>query len=139
MYKLLTKKIACAKKEHDKDGKEKCHGKSELHHERDHGQGKYHTGKHKKKYCDYHGLCHHNIKECNYYQACRKHVQPTHYIMEEQRLWQVWFVKDAKRYAKKHTLSAKEVKNLNTFIKNKIDETIKQYNCNMHMMSNFED
>eukprot|EP00957_Ditylum_brightwellii_P168108 12798114-Ditylum_brightwellii.AAC.1 len=59
--------------------------------------------------------------------------------MEEQRLRQVQFVKDAKRCAKKCSLSTKEVKNLNTFVKDKIDETIKQCNHNMHAMSNFKD
>eukprot|EP00957_Ditylum_brightwellii_P180862 13779051-Ditylum_brightwellii.AAC.2 len=59
--------------------------------------------------------------------------------MEEQRLWQVQFVKDAKRHAKKHGPSAKEVKDLNTFVKGKIDKTIKQCNFNMHMINNFED
>eukprot|EP00957_Ditylum_brightwellii_P067668 5136184-Ditylum_brightwellii.AAC.1 len=97
MHKPHAKKIACAKKEHDKARKEKHHGKSELHHKRHHSEGRHHAEKHKKKYCDYHGLCHHDMKECNYYQACRKHVQPTHHITEKQRLWQVHFVKDAKR------------------------------------------
>eukprot|EP00957_Ditylum_brightwellii_P173276 13191972-Ditylum_brightwellii.AAC.1 len=32
MHKPLAKKIAHAKKEHDEAGKEKCHGRSELHH-----------------------------------------------------------------------------------------------------------
>eukprot|EP00957_Ditylum_brightwellii_P041568 3148384-Ditylum_brightwellii.AAC.1 len=73
IHKPLAKKIACAKKEHDKDRKEKHHDKSELCNKRHHGQGKCHTGKRKKKYCDYHGLFHHDTKECNYYQACRKH------------------------------------------------------------------
>eukprot|EP00957_Ditylum_brightwellii_P084457 6422538-Ditylum_brightwellii.AAC.1 len=59
--------------------------------------------------------------------------------MEEQMIKQVWFVKDAKRHTKKHSLSAKEVKNINVFIKDKIDETIKQCNCNMPEMSNFKD
>eukprot|EP00957_Ditylum_brightwellii_P084559 6430126-Ditylum_brightwellii.AAC.1 len=88
MHKSLSKKIAHAKKEHDKARKEKCHSKSESHHKRHHGLGKCHTGKCKKKYCDYHGLCHHDTQKCNYYQAFRKHVQPTHHITEEQRLWQ---------------------------------------------------
>eukprot|EP00957_Ditylum_brightwellii_P150800 11481699-Ditylum_brightwellii.AAC.1 len=59
--------------------------------------------------------------------------------MEQQRLQQVWFVKDAEKQAKKCGISAKEVKDLNTFFKEKIDETIKQCNCNMHAMSNFKD
>eukprot|EP00957_Ditylum_brightwellii_P076655 5826942-Ditylum_brightwellii.AAC.1 len=139
LHKLLVKKIACIKKERDKDRKGKCHGKSESRHKRHHSQGKCPTGKHKKKYCDYHGLCHHDKKKCKYYQACRKHVQPTHHITEDQRLWQVQFVKDAKSCTKKCNLSAREVKNLNKFIKDKIDETIKQSDCNMHAMSNFED
>eukprot|EP00957_Ditylum_brightwellii_P069087 5244423-Ditylum_brightwellii.AAC.1 len=50
LHKLLTKKIACAKKEHEKGRKGKHHGKSELHHKRSHGQGKHHAGQHKKKF-----------------------------------------------------------------------------------------
>eukprot|EP00957_Ditylum_brightwellii_P080004 6083855-Ditylum_brightwellii.AAC.1 len=108
MHKSLAKKIGCAKKEHDKAGKEKHHGKLDSHHKRRHGSGKHYAGKRKKKCCDYHGLCHHDTKECNFYQAYRKHVQPTHHFTEQQRLWQVWFVKDTKRCAKKCSLSAKE-------------------------------
>eukprot|EP00957_Ditylum_brightwellii_P025082 1898053-Ditylum_brightwellii.AAC.1 len=43
MHTPLAKKIACAKKEHGKDGKEKHHGRSELHHKRCHGQGTHHA------------------------------------------------------------------------------------------------
>eukprot|EP00957_Ditylum_brightwellii_P198027 15087343-Ditylum_brightwellii.AAC.1 len=59
--------------------------------------------------------------------------------MEQQRLWQVWFVKDAKRQAKKCCLSAKEVKDFNVFVKDKINETIKEHDHDMHAMSNFKD
>eukprot|EP00957_Ditylum_brightwellii_P088589 6747812-Ditylum_brightwellii.AAC.1 len=59
--------------------------------------------------------------------------------MEQQRLQQVQFVKDTERRAKKCGLSAKEVKDINTFTKDKINETIKECNHNMHTMSNFED
>eukprot|EP00957_Ditylum_brightwellii_P085644 6515181-Ditylum_brightwellii.AAC.1 len=83
MHKPLAKKIDCAKKEHDKAGKEKHHGKSELHHERYHSSGKLHAGKRKKKYCNYHDLCYHDTKEYNYYQDHRKHTQPTQCITEE--------------------------------------------------------
>eukprot|EP00957_Ditylum_brightwellii_P163752 12466653-Ditylum_brightwellii.AAC.1 len=69
----------------------------------------------------------------------RKHVQPTCCIKERQRLWQVQFVKDAKRRAKMPNLTGKEVKDLNMFVKDKIKETIKERNHNMHAMSNFED
>eukprot|EP00957_Ditylum_brightwellii_P184505 14053110-Ditylum_brightwellii.AAC.1 len=79
------------------------------------------------------------MEECNCVQAHRKHVHPMHRITEQQRLWQVWFVKDAGRQAKKHGLSAKEVKDLNAFVKDKINETIKELDCNMYMISNFED
>eukprot|EP00957_Ditylum_brightwellii_P001771 136344-Ditylum_brightwellii.AAC.1 len=58
-----------------------------------------------------------------------------HHITEQQRLWQVWFVKDAERSAKKRGLICKEVKDLNVFVKDKI----KERNCNMHTMSNFKD
>eukprot|EP00957_Ditylum_brightwellii_P066362 5037550-Ditylum_brightwellii.AAC.1 len=58
--------------------------------------------------------------------------------MDQQRLWQVWYVKDAERLAKKCGLSAKEVKDLNTFVKGKVDETIKEHNYNMHAMSDFK-
>eukprot|EP00957_Ditylum_brightwellii_P083212 6326727-Ditylum_brightwellii.AAC.1 len=118
----MQKLLACAKKDHDKasrDGTGKCHGKSELHHKRFHRPGKLHAGKCKKKSCNYHGLCHHDTKACNYYQACRKH--------------------NAKRCVKKHSLSTKEVKDLNTFVKGKTNETIKQYNHNMHAMRDLKD
>eukprot|EP00957_Ditylum_brightwellii_P041624 3152671-Ditylum_brightwellii.AAC.1 len=48
------------------------------------------------------------MEECNFVQAYKKHVQPTQRITEQQRLWQVQFVKDTKRQAKKCGLSAKE-------------------------------
>eukprot|EP00957_Ditylum_brightwellii_P118943 9071455-Ditylum_brightwellii.AAC.1 len=69
----------------------------------------------------------------------RKNVQPMHHVAEQQRLQQVQFVKDAKRQAKKHSLAGKEVKDLNVFVKDKIEKMIKQHDCDMHMMSNFED
>eukprot|EP00957_Ditylum_brightwellii_P133508 10178326-Ditylum_brightwellii.AAC.1 len=31
------------------------------------------------------------------------------------------------------------IKNLNAFVKDKIDQTIKEHNYDMHMMSNFKD
>eukprot|EP00957_Ditylum_brightwellii_P167306 12736015-Ditylum_brightwellii.AAC.1 len=65
------------------------------------------------------------MEECNFVQACRKHVQPAHCITEQQRLWQVWFVKDAERQAKRCSLTGKEVEDLNAFVKDKIKETIK--------------
>eukprot|EP00957_Ditylum_brightwellii_P059189 4492127-Ditylum_brightwellii.AAC.1 len=58
--------------------------------------------------------------------------------MEQQRLRQVWFVKDAERRAKKRGLTGREVKNLNTFVKDKIKETIKERDHDMHAMSNFD-
>eukprot|EP00957_Ditylum_brightwellii_P114838 8756444-Ditylum_brightwellii.AAC.1 len=42
MYTPLTKKIACAKKEHDNDSKGKCHNKLKLCHKRCHSLGKCH-------------------------------------------------------------------------------------------------
>eukprot|EP00957_Ditylum_brightwellii_P169301 12885454-Ditylum_brightwellii.AAC.1 len=95
LQKLLGKKIACARKEHDDDEKGKRQDKPKLHHKRHHGLGKLHQGKRKKKFCNYHGLCYHDIEECNFVQARRKHIQLTHCITEQQRLWQVRFVKDA--------------------------------------------
>eukprot|EP00957_Ditylum_brightwellii_P151327 11523262-Ditylum_brightwellii.AAC.1 len=71
--------------------------------------------------------------------SCRKHVQPTHCITEQQRLWQVWFVKDAKRWTKKHGLTGKEVKDLSVFVKDKIKEMIKERDRDMHVMSNYKD
>eukprot|EP00957_Ditylum_brightwellii_P020656 1557227-Ditylum_brightwellii.AAC.1 len=59
--------------------------------------------------------------------------------MEKQRLRQVRFVKDAERHAKKHGLTGREIKDLNVFVKDKIKETIKDRDCDMHAMSNFED
>eukprot|EP00957_Ditylum_brightwellii_P111756 8523835-Ditylum_brightwellii.AAC.1 len=62
-----------------------------------------------------------------------------HHITEQQRLRQVWFVKDAKRQSKRRSLTGNEVKDLNTFIKDKIKDTIKGHDCNIHAMSNFKD
>eukprot|EP00957_Ditylum_brightwellii_P122210 9319610-Ditylum_brightwellii.AAC.1 len=139
LQKLLKKKIACAKKEHDKDGKRKRQDKPKLRHERCLGLGKCHQGKQKKKYCGYHGLCYHDMDKCNFVQSHRKYVHPTHRITEQQRLWQVWFVKDTKRRAKRHGLTGKEVKDLNVFVNDKIEETITERNHNMHAMSDFKD
>eukprot|EP00957_Ditylum_brightwellii_P021789 1643985-Ditylum_brightwellii.AAC.1 len=61
-----------------------------------------------KKFCDYHGLCYHDTDKCNFVEAYRRHAQPTHCITEQQRLWQVQFVKESKRQAKKHGLTGKE-------------------------------
>eukprot|EP00957_Ditylum_brightwellii_P195272 14876765-Ditylum_brightwellii.AAC.1 len=72
-------------------------------------------------------------------QSHTQHIQPTHHITEQQRLRQVWFVKDSKRPAKKRGLTSKEIKDFNVFIKDKIKETIKEYNRNMHVMSSIED
>jgi hypothetical protein len=95
--------------------------------------------KKKEFFFDYHGLCYHDTDRCNFVQSCRKHVQPMHQIMEQQRLWQVRFVKDTKRWAKKRGLAGKEVKDLNAFVKDKINETVKQHECSMRVMSNFEE
>eukprot|EP00957_Ditylum_brightwellii_P120415 9187572-Ditylum_brightwellii.AAC.1 len=62
-----------------------------------------------------------------------------HHITEQQRLWQVRFIKDAEKQAKKCSLSAKEVKDLNVFVKDKINEIIKERDHGMHVMSNFKD
>eukprot|EP00957_Ditylum_brightwellii_P039034 2950121-Ditylum_brightwellii.AAC.1 len=48
-------------------------------------------------------------------------------------------MKDAKRHTKKCSLIGREVKDLNTFVKDKIKETIKEHDRNIHAMSNFED
>eukprot|EP00957_Ditylum_brightwellii_P097507 7426391-Ditylum_brightwellii.AAC.1 len=51
MHKLLAKKIACTKKDHDKASrhvKRKHHNKSELHRKRRHCLGNHHAGTHKK-------------------------------------------------------------------------------------------
>eukprot|EP00957_Ditylum_brightwellii_P022935 1730999-Ditylum_brightwellii.AAC.1 len=60
-----------------------------------------------------------------------------HRITEKQRFQQVWFVKDAERQAKKRVLTGREVKDLNVFVKDKIKETIKERDSDMHAMSNF--
>eukprot|EP00957_Ditylum_brightwellii_P109626 8361508-Ditylum_brightwellii.AAC.1 len=144
MQKPLKKKIACVIKEHGNLDRKK----PKLRHKRRHSsdkrykkrhQNKYHGGKCKKNFCNYHGLCYHDTDGCNFVQAHRKHVQPTHHIIEQQRLWQVQFVKDAKRCAKRHGLTGKEVKDLNTFVKDKINETIKEHNRDKHATSNSED
>eukprot|EP00957_Ditylum_brightwellii_P114077 8697930-Ditylum_brightwellii.AAC.1 len=108
LQKLLRKKIACARKEHGNNRKETCQDKPKSHHERRHSLEKCHQGKRKKKYCNYHGLCYHGMGKCNFVQSHRKHVQPMHHIMEQQRLKQVWLVKDTKRRAKKCGLTGKE-------------------------------
>eukprot|EP00957_Ditylum_brightwellii_P057253 4338594-Ditylum_brightwellii.AAC.1 len=100
LQKLLGGKIACVRKEHDDNRKGKCQDKPKLCHKRCHSLGKLHQGKRKKILCNYHGLCYHDTDKCNFVQAHRKHVQSTHHITEQQRLRQVWFVKDAKRQTK---------------------------------------
>eukprot|EP00957_Ditylum_brightwellii_P099749 7598660-Ditylum_brightwellii.AAC.1 len=83
-------------------------------------------------FCNYHGLWYHGMDKCNFVQSHRKQIQPMYRITEQQRLWQVQFVKDAKRQAKKRSLIGKEVKDLNVFVKDKIKEMIKEHNRNMH-------
>ena len=146
LQKPLKKRIACAAKEHEESdddkpikprykrrkGQTKRYGRRILRQ-----QSKRHGGKRMKKFCDYHGVCYHDTSECNLAKSCKKHVQPIHHITEQQRLWQVRFVKDTKRQAKKRSLTGREVKDLNAFVKDKINETIKERNCNMYAMSNF--
>ena len=48
-------------------------------------------------------------------------------------------MKDTERQAKKRGLTGKEVKDLNAFAKDKIAKTIKERDCNMHAMSDFDD
>eukprot|EP00957_Ditylum_brightwellii_P006970 528232-Ditylum_brightwellii.AAC.1 len=48
-----------------------------------------------------------------------KHVQHMHRITEQQRLWQVRFVKVAESCAKRRGLTGKKVKDLNAFVKDK--------------------
>eukprot|EP00957_Ditylum_brightwellii_P186993 14241216-Ditylum_brightwellii.AAC.1 len=147
LQKPLKKKIARAIKENDNldnkknkshhethQGQSKCYGRRILRQ-----QSKHHGGKCRKKYCDHHGFCYHDTDKCNLAKSHKKHVQPTHRIMEQQRLQQVRFVKDAKRRAKRRSLTGKEVKDLNVFAKDKIDKTIKDRNCDMHAMSDFKD
>eukprot|EP00957_Ditylum_brightwellii_P196193 14948959-Ditylum_brightwellii.AAC.1 len=62
-----------------------------------------------------------------------------HHIIEQQRLRQVWFVKDAEKRTKRRGLTGQDVKDLSAFVNNKINKTIKECNRGMHMMSNFED
>ena len=45
-------------------------------------------------------------------------------------------MKDAERQAKKRGLTGREVKDLNAFVKDKIKETIKEHDRDMHTMSN---
>eukprot|EP00957_Ditylum_brightwellii_P017549 1321815-Ditylum_brightwellii.AAC.1 len=89
-------------------------------------------GQAKKKYRDYHGFCYHDTSKWNLAKSGKKHVQLTHRITEQQRLWQIRFVKDAERRTKKHGLTGREIKDLNAFVKDKINETIKECNRNMH-------
>eukprot|EP00957_Ditylum_brightwellii_P120702 9206554-Ditylum_brightwellii.AAC.1 len=142
MHKLIAKKLAHTQKNHDEatksNGKARHHVKLESCHNRHHGSRKHHTRKCKKKHCNYHGLCHQSTEECDIYKACRKYVVPAHCITEKQRLRQVHFIKDTKRCTKKHSLSAKEVKDLNAFVKDKVDKMIKDCNYDMHAMSGFK-
>eukprot|EP00957_Ditylum_brightwellii_P209705 15362868-Ditylum_brightwellii.AAC.1 len=134
-------------KEHDNSDNKKTKLRNKTHHSQSkrygrhisRQQSKHHGGKHRKTYCDYHGLCYHDTSECDLAKSRKKHVPPTHCITEQQRLWQVQLVKDTERRTKRHGLTGKEVKDLNEFVKDKIDETIKERDRNMHAMSNFED
>eukprot|EP00957_Ditylum_brightwellii_P044269 3358279-Ditylum_brightwellii.AAC.2 len=72
------------------------------------------------------------MDECNFVQSCSKHIQLMHHIMKQQRLWQVQFVKDAKRQAKRRIMTGKEVKDLNAFVKDKIKKRIKEHGRYMH-------
>eukprot|EP00957_Ditylum_brightwellii_P183286 13961077-Ditylum_brightwellii.AAC.1 len=85
-----------------------------------------------KKFCDYHGICYHDTSESDLTKSHKKQVQLMRCIIEQQRLWQVWFMKDAKRRAKKRGLTGKEVKDLNAFVKDKIKEIIKDHDRNLH-------
>eukprot|EP00957_Ditylum_brightwellii_P160993 12256868-Ditylum_brightwellii.AAC.1 len=67
------------------------------------------------------------------------HTKKEHDSDEQQRIQQVWFVKDTEKQAKKCSLSTKEVKDLNALVKDKTDEMIKERACNMHVMRYFED
>eukprot|EP00957_Ditylum_brightwellii_P081556 6204427-Ditylum_brightwellii.AAC.1 len=58
--------------------------------------------------------------------------------MEQQSLWQVRFVKDAERRAKKRSLTGREVKDPNMFVNNKIKENFKERDRDMHAMSDFD-
>eukprot|EP00957_Ditylum_brightwellii_P052192 3957433-Ditylum_brightwellii.AAC.1 len=148
LQKLLKKRISCAVKERDESDDNQ---KPKPHHERRKGQtkrygrcilcqqSKQHGGKQRNKYCDYHGLCYHDTSKCNLAKPCKKYIQLTHRIAEQQRLQQVQLVKDAKRRTKRRGLTGQEVNDLNAFIKDKINETIKERDCDMHAISNFED
>eukprot|EP00957_Ditylum_brightwellii_P049375 3745789-Ditylum_brightwellii.AAC.1 len=112
MQKLLKKKIAHVIKEHDNLDKKKPKSRYERRHDlgkhyKKRHQNKHHGRKCKEKFCNYHALFYHDTDKCNFVQACRKHVQSTHHITEQQRLWQVQFVKDAKRCAKRCSLTGK--------------------------------
>eukprot|EP00957_Ditylum_brightwellii_P131837 10053170-Ditylum_brightwellii.AAC.1 len=66
-------------KEHNNpDRKRKHQEKPKLRHKKHHCLGKHHQSKHKKEFCDYHGLCYHDMDKCDFVRACKKHVQPTH-------------------------------------------------------------
>eukprot|EP00957_Ditylum_brightwellii_P023086 1741672-Ditylum_brightwellii.AAC.1 len=122
LQKLLKKRIARALKDHEESvdkilikprykrrkGQTKRYGRCISHQ-----QSKQVGGRQRKKFCDYHGTCHHDTSKCNLAKSCKKHVHLTHRITEQQRLRQVWFVKDAEKRAKKRGLTGKEVKDLN--------------------------
>eukprot|EP00957_Ditylum_brightwellii_P167710 12767304-Ditylum_brightwellii.AAC.1 len=92
-----------------------------------------------KKFYDYHGVCYHDTSKCDLAKSHKKNFQPTHRTTEQQRLRQVRFVKDTERRARKRGLTGKEVKDLNAFVKDKIDKTIKERDRDMQAMSDFDD
>eukprot|EP00957_Ditylum_brightwellii_P097435 7421004-Ditylum_brightwellii.AAC.2 len=59
--------------------------------------------------------------------------------MKEQRLKQACFVKDANRHAKKHGLVAKDVKDLNTFINDKVNKMLNEHDNNLHVMNSVKE
>ena len=148
LQKPLKKRIARAAREHEdsdyekpiKPRHKKRKGQTKRYGRRiSRQQSKRHGGKRMKKFCDYHGVCYHDTSECDLAKSRKKHVQLTHRTTEQQRLWQVRFVKDAERRARKRGLTGKEVKDLNAFVKDKINETIKDRDRDLHAMSDFDD
>eukprot|EP00957_Ditylum_brightwellii_P010698 810443-Ditylum_brightwellii.AAC.1 len=79
MQKRLKKRITCAKREYDKDGKRKHQDKSKLLHERRHSSGKHHQDS--QKACSAHAPYHRTTEAptgpvCQGYQKADQKTQP---------------------------------------------------------------
>eukprot|EP00957_Ditylum_brightwellii_P121251 9246299-Ditylum_brightwellii.AAC.1 len=84
-----------------------------------------HQGKRKKKFCNYHEP----------QEACSAHA--LYHGTAEALAGLV--CQGRQKASQKCSLTGREVKDLNAFVKDRIEEMIKEHNHNMHMMSDFKD